>query len=608
MRVRYWGTRGSIATPGPATLRYGGNTSCVEVVSSRGTRLVLDCGTGARGLGRALARESDGARGGALMITHTHWDHIQGFPFFEPFFAAGQRWDVYGPRDLGATLRETLAGQMQYRYFPIAPEQFEAEIEYRDLAEGEFAIDDFRITARYLNHPALTLGYRIEADGATLVYATDHEPHGSQVGGGSQHRADADDAAHLAFIADADLLIHDAQYTDAEYDTRVGWGHTPIEFAVDAAAEAGARRLALFHHDPTRDDDTLDALIAAVQTRPSCARSGLELSAAAEGSGVEIVGPGTPRRDRTPAAAAPSAVEAPLPLRQPALVALDPHALGESVAQTLRSDRLVVEKARGADAVRAATARELSLILLSPRLGDEDASDLTRELRAMPGCEETPIVVVAEDESELDTAAWEAAGVTDWLVAPFKPTYLRARLRCWLLRRACRWQPAPEPPDEARRLEALRSLEILDTPPDERFDRLTRIATALFDVPVALVSLVDADRQWFKSHQGLDVSETPREMAFCSHAILTEGPMVVNDADRDDRFADNPLVTGPPHVRFYAGAPLEVGDGGRVGTLCLLDHRPRSISQTQLDLLRDLAELVERELGRGHELPTTSRV
>src|SRR5918998_5070841 len=164
MRVRFWGTRGSIATPAPTTLRYGGNTACVEVRTDDGTLIILDCGTGARELGKALMASRERPIRGHLFITHTHWDHIQGLPFFAPLFVPGNEWDIYAPRGLGQTLRETLAGQMHYTYFPVALEQLDATIRYHELVEGRLEIGDIGVASRYLNHPALTLGYRLEAD------------------------------------------------------------------------------------------------------------------------------------------------------------------------------------------------------------------------------------------------------------------------------------------------------------------------------------------------------------------------------------------------------------------------------------------------------------
>ncbi|MCA8283304.1 sensor domain-containing diguanylate cyclase [Burkholderia cepacia] len=161
-------------------------------------------------------------------------------------------------------------------------------------------------------------------------------------------------------------------------------------------------------------------------------------------------------------------------------------------------------------------------------------------------------------------------------------------------------QIAPKPADEAARLDTLHSLSILDTPPEERFDRLTRLARRLFDVPIALVSLVDDDRQWFKSHAGLDVTQTSRDVSFCSHALLAGNTMVIQDALNDDRFHDNPLVTGAPGIRFYAGRPLAAPNGAPIGTLCLIDTRPRSLEPDELALLGDLAHMTEREIAALH--------
>src|SRR6476469_7158332 len=150
-----WGTRGSLARPGRKTLRYGGDTSCVQVTSPKGSLVVIDCGTGAYDLGRSMLAEARGPLRGSILFSHTHWDHIQGFPFFAPLFARGGQWDIYGPAGLGQSLRDTLAGQMQYNYFPITFDELGAAIRFHDLVEGSFCIDDIRITTRYLNHPAL---------------------------------------------------------------------------------------------------------------------------------------------------------------------------------------------------------------------------------------------------------------------------------------------------------------------------------------------------------------------------------------------------------------------------------------------------------------------
>jgi len=228
MRVRFWGTRGSLAKPGPTTLRYGGNTACVEVRAADGTLIVLDCGTGAHELGQALVQSGERPLKGHLLISHTHWDHIQGFPFFSPLFVPGNEWDIYAPGGIGQRLENTLSGQMEYTYFPVTLGQLGATIRFHDLMERTHRIGGVSVTARYLNHPAVVLGYRLESDGATLVYATDHEPHGAPaepeaVASGSTTSTGSpgsmgmpvhdEDRRHVEFMRDADLVVHDGQYT-----------------------------------------------------------------------------------------------------------------------------------------------------------------------------------------------------------------------------------------------------------------------------------------------------------------------------------------------------------------------------------------------------------
>lgn len=596
MRVRFWGTRGSIASPGPRTVRYGGNTSCVEVRTRDGILIVLDAGTGIRALGDALLAEGKSIRG-HLLITHTHWDHIQGFPFFGPLFVGGNEWDVYAPRGFGLSLRDTLAGQMQYAYFPVTLDALGATVRYHDLVEGSFAIAGVRIHARYLNHPALTLGYRIEADGATLVYATDHECHSraaAQLGrplGDLVRPAHPGDRRHAELIADADLLIHDTQYTAAEYPARAGWGHSTMEYVADIAAAAGVRRLALFHHDPRRDDDALDALSKAAGQRLRDASSTVEVFAAAEGQEIEL-----PPRAQAPRAALPggSALdEVPGIARRPALVACGDEALRQRFARILADEHLPVALAgnrRGA--LEIAAAEPLSVALVERSFGDHDGIRICAELRACAATADLPLIVVGHSEDE----AGSAPGVTDWLIEPFTNQYARTKLRAWLLRTRARWIPARIPAGEEQRLQALQSLRILDTAPEERFDRITQVAASTFDVPIAVLSLVDRDRQWFKSRYGDIAAQTPRDQSFCAHAVADGRTLVVPDALRDERFADNPLVTGLPHVRFYAGHPIAASDGSLLGTLCLLDHRPRHLGDAELQALRDLAALAEREL------------
>ena len=242
-----------------------------------------------------------------------------------------------------------------------------------------------------------------------------------------------------------------------------------------------------------------------------------------------------------------------------------------------------------AEAVAVAARERPSLLVLEDAM-DNGAPALARAIQDT-GTDLPIIVVTARHEDE----PFGHSGVT-YLAEPFSPSYARALLHAALMRRACRWVRAGRPPDEAERIAALHRLNVLDTAPEERFDRITRLAAALFEVPIALISLIDVDRQWIKSACGLDVHETPRDESFCAHAVLSRVPLIVPDALLDDRFAENPFVVDMPRIRFYAGHPLFVSDGNCIGTLCLIDTRPRQLDERDIALLRDMAQLATSEL------------
>lgn len=265
MKVTFWGVRGSVGTSGPHVARIGGNTTCLEIEHG-GERIIIDAGTGVRPLGDKLFAEA-AERGGPvvtnLLFTHLHWDHIQGFPFFGPAFVPGNHLSLYGPREGDFTLEATLRRQMRPPSFPVPLEIMGADMSFTTVDHGDtFEIGPFTVTALGLDHPQGCLGYRIAAGNATLCFATDTE-----------HREDGalgDAILHLA--RDVDLLIHDGQYTQAEYDGRVGpprkgWGHSTHTAAADIARAVGARGLALFHHDPSHDDDTVEAMAREVWDR-----------------------------------------------------------------------------------------------------------------------------------------------------------------------------------------------------------------------------------------------------------------------------------------------------------------------------------------------------
>ena len=293
--VRFWGVRGSIPCPGPPTVRYGGNTACLELRFA-GRLIIIDAGSGLRELGDYLLAHDmrQGPLDTSLYLTHTHWDHIMGFPFFTPIYIPSTRLQVFGPvTHEDETLESIVGGQMVYRYFPVRQTELAADIRYADLKEGVFDLGGgLVLRTKYLNHPVLCLGYRFEFRGKSVCTAYDTEPFANLFAAADADPALAAEGAAVAeeqnrlvedFFAGADLVIHDAQYTEAEYqDGKQGWGHSSMEHAIEAAHRAGVRTLALFHHDPQRSDDELEQIVANLPRAPHLeviiAREGLTLN------------------------------------------------------------------------------------------------------------------------------------------------------------------------------------------------------------------------------------------------------------------------------------------------------------------------------------------
>lgn len=266
MKVRFWGTRGSIATPGPSTMRYGGNTSCVEVRVG-GHILVFDAGTGIREFGVSLMEEFKSQPLTIhLFISHTHWDHIQGFPFFLPAYQQRNRIHIYGPPGRDKSFDAILRMQMDSDYFPVDLGDMSPNIEVHELREP-LTIGPLNVQHFYLNHPALTFAYRTSDGEHSIVYATDNEPyHGLLQAPDKKTSKTSDfpiylDEKFVEFLSGADLYIGEAQYTNDEYKEKVGWGHSPLEATVRWAVQANVKRLALFHHDPQHDDKFVDQMV-----------------------------------------------------------------------------------------------------------------------------------------------------------------------------------------------------------------------------------------------------------------------------------------------------------------------------------------------------------
>ena len=252
MRVTIWGCRGSIPAPGPETVNYGGNTSSIEVMLDNGAVLVLDAGTGIRDLGAAL--QERGTRRIHLLLTHLHLDHLEGFRFFGPLFDERATIDVWGPRSPVQSLRERIRRSFSPPLFPIDLHEISARLAFHDVPKESWTLEGATLTSALVMHPGPTLGFRIEADGATLAYIPDHEP--ALTGDFASRPRDWITGASLA--EDADVLLHDAQFSEDEYAERIGWGHSSVESAVSYANAVGARRLVLFHHDPRHADRLLE--------------------------------------------------------------------------------------------------------------------------------------------------------------------------------------------------------------------------------------------------------------------------------------------------------------------------------------------------------------
>jgi phosphoribosyl 1,2-cyclic phosphodiesterase len=254
MKVTLWGTRGSLASPGPETVRYGGNTSCVEVVGSDGTRVVLDAGTGIRRLGGTLGPESGRVD---LLLTHLHMDHIQGLGFFRPLDEPGQEVHIWGPPSTTLDLRARLSRYLSPPLFPIRLRDLPCRLTLHDVPLQAFELGALRIVPAPVCHPGPTVGYRISEGPVSIAYLPDHEP-----ALGAHRFPDSPEwTSGYDLAAGVDLLIHDAQYSAAEYRQHVGWGHSAVPHALAFAAAAGVKRLATFHHDPGHDDAALDRML-----------------------------------------------------------------------------------------------------------------------------------------------------------------------------------------------------------------------------------------------------------------------------------------------------------------------------------------------------------
>lgn len=284
IHVGFWGVRGTLPAPSPENIRYGGNTSCVSLVFPRGQRFILDAGTGIRGLGNHLLATETGRISAAIMLTHPHWDHINALPFFAPLFVPGNQFQICGPSQPGASVRDLVAAQMDGRFFPITPREFGADLTYTDLRQGRYRIQDIEVEAMMLMHPGVCLGYRFRHRGRSVAYVTDQELYLPS----SPFYTEEYVERLIAFLSGTDLLITDTTYTDEEYPRKVGWGHSCVSQVADLAHRAAVRQLCIFHHDPAQDDEAIDRKLASVQEALARRGSSVEALAPAEGDTIEV--------------------------------------------------------------------------------------------------------------------------------------------------------------------------------------------------------------------------------------------------------------------------------------------------------------------------------
>jgi len=348
---------------------------------------------------------------------------------------------VYGPAGIDRSFPRAVGGQTDYAYFPMPLEDFPARFDFVELGETEFAVEGVGVRTQFLNHTAPCLGYRVTAGGATFVYATDHEAHADPLWRPDRPSANFDpaflahpgDVRHAAFLRDADLVVHDAQYWSADYPSKAGWGHSTVEYAVDLALAAEARRVSLFHHDPARDDADVDAMLAVARERALASGLPLEVTAATEGDEFRLGEHVAPQAG----AAGPHAPR--MPTRARLLVADDDPATVQVLETIFAADGYEIDSALdGTNALSKATDGSYDLLILDIGMPGLDGIQVCHRLRTNERYRTTPVIILTGRTRHEDMRLAFAAGVTDYIRKPFAVAQVRARVRSLLARSADR--------------------------------------------------------------------------------------------------------------------------------------------------------------------------
>jgi phosphoribosyl 1,2-cyclic phosphodiesterase/CheY-like chemotaxis protein len=385
------------------------------VVTDAGQRFILDCGTGARPLGIEMMVHGPRPLHATILLSHTHWDHIQGFPFFAPLFIPGNEFTICAPEGVGGSLANVLSGQMEFTYFPVALDQLPSRITYCDLSEGPHELHGVRVVAQYLNHPAICLGYRIEADGVSVAYLTDHEPFSETLWradsepGKIESILHAGDRRHAEFMQGVDLVIHDCQYTPEEYPAKKNWGHSTYSYVVELAAAAGVKELALIHHDPTHNDEKVLEIERLAREIAAGTANPPHVFCAYEGGDMMV------ERQVGLAAALPvqPAVAGRQQGRRTVLVVDDDENIHLLAEAALSKDYTVITAADGEECLRVVQENMPDMVVL----------DLN-----MPRMDGLTVLVLTASGDEGNTRAAFEAGATDYLTKPFTIPQLMTRV------------------------------------------------------------------------------------------------------------------------------------------------------------------------------------